>query len=111
MKNPHPKVILFSFLGAISWFVHFLLIYAFGEFGCISDWDLTALSIALTSLALFIVGLYSIYECHKYSRWPARIENEGLIRIARLGIISNSVFTFIIVFETIPLFFFQGKCF
>src|SRR5690606_4207604 len=99
------------FFGAILWTIHFMMIYGLSEFGCVagSSWMKWAV-IALTIL-LIGAGLFSIYKTWKISEVLDKNNSPGAFFLSRYGILNNSVFTFIMAFQSLPIFYFRGACF
>lgn len=104
------KVTLIAFLGSLLWVIHFMSIYAFAEFGCQSNWKGTSEVIMGITLLCFFLGLYSIYKSYKVSQLISKEAQSALFFLARYGIINNAVFTFIIIYQSVPVFYFRGEC-
>lgn len=105
------KLSIWAFLGGIAWMVHFLLIYALAEFGCeINAEAMVRWSIILLTILLFLAGILAIYKCFKLK---SSINNEiypsGYF-LVNFGIFSNALFSFIIAYQSIPIFYFRGEC-
>lgn len=127
--------LLFGLLGgAVAWTVHLMAVYAIGEWGCVSRsmegrflgiagiaWLLIAVTVGagLASAAAALVA----YRSEQRLR-PAEEEgdsDEGVPReeaevhsyqlfTARSGMIMSGLFTFVIVVESVPVFFFLRGC-
>lgn len=113
--------------GAAAWSLHFMLIYVISEWGCIkwppeyqwlgitaTSWLLIAVSVplALVAAAATWVGYRSDRDLQ-----PGKREGEGSgeedrsARFnARTGYIMSGLFTFIILYETLPTFYFLQSC-
>lgn len=87
-----------------------MTIYAFAEFGCLSDWRWTSGVIIVITLICFSLGIFSIYKIHKMSQLINKEAHPSLYFLAKYGIINNAVFTFIIVYQSVPVFYFRGEC-
>ena len=109
--------------GAVAWTLHLLLAYAVAEFGCVAglghttwigisivSWMLLGVSILCTLLAVASF-LIANNIGRRAADLPPDVEHrETADFVARFGVIINGLFTFIIVVESIPIFFFLGRC-
>jgi hypothetical protein len=110
--------------GAVAWAAHLLTAYAIAEFGCVAglghrhvlgvtvvSWMLLALSAVLTAAAAAaVVVSYGIRE-----RSTPRRETDPDIRstrefVGRFGLICNGLFLFTVLVQSIPIFFYWGRC-
>jgi hypothetical protein len=111
MSSFQLKIIIYAFLGGVTWTVHFLLIYAIAEFGCLAGARWIHGSIIFLTVPLVILTLFALRK--SYMVW--RREENALDQTSRYlggyGVISNAVFAFIIIYQTIPVFYFKGECF
>jgi len=117
--------------GGVAWTLHFLLAWAIAEFGCIAGWDaavflglhaITWLILGVTLGAVTLAAVAAGYAWQGVVAWRAgragaEQATAGLpdprgwrSYVARAGLISNLTFLFIIVVETIPVFYFLGSC-
>ncbi len=104
------KITLIAFLGSILWVIHFMSIYAFAEFGCQSNWKWTSGVIMGITFICFLLGLFSIYKSYKVSQLISKETQSTLYFLAHYGIINNAVFTFIMIYQSVPVFYFRGEC-
>jgi hypothetical protein len=106
--------------GAVAWFVHFLLVYVLSEWRCVAPLpDVRVLGMTGTawillgvSVVLFAAACAATVVAH---RIPARPkdgdETEGAAAfMARTGVYTSGLFAFIILIESIPIFFFRTSC-
>jgi hypothetical protein len=87
-----------------------MLIYALAEFGCQAGIGWTSRAIIGVTLFLVIIGLFSIYKSLKLSKMFERGASPLFYFLSRYGFFSNIVFTFIIAFQSVPVFYFRGEC-
>ncbi|KIH77012.1 hypothetical protein GFER_08110 [Geoalkalibacter ferrihydriticus DSM 17813] len=100
-----------------------LSIYAVGEFGCVSGMDrftyggISAVAwmiIILSAMALTIAVTAALIG-YRDKRWDsaqesARPEDEGGRFLSSFGFLLSSLFSLIILFETLPVFAYLGGC-
>lgn len=109
--SANTNLILHAFLGGIAWTIHFMLIYAVSEFGCISqqawvNWSIVALTVVMFGLALYAtIYSYRLQRFYSDAGGP-----QTYIHLSRYGWISNAVFAFIILYQSLPVFYFKGNC-
>lgn len=114
----------FSLLGGgVAWTLHLLVGYAVAEFGCVSylanhawlgisavAWMLLALT--LVTMALAAASAWMAWRGEQAT--PPLPEATDMAAadhyIVRVGIITNLIFIFIIVAQSIPIFFFLRDC-
>jgi hypothetical protein len=108
--------------GAVLWFVHFLAIWAIGEFGCLAGWQATTLLgihlvawlvLGVTVLVLAAGGALMVMSVRLRRAFDE--PQEPALRgadhyMARGGLWSNAVFLFIIVVQTLPVITFLQHC-
>ena len=109
--------------GATAWTLHLLLAYAVAEFGCLSGmgetraggltlvaWMLLGVSVLAAGLAGVAIGVSVRF--HRRLRAAAGGDEGGRATAfsVRLGLISNVVFGGVILVQTIPIFYYLGKC-
>ena len=114
----------FGFLGgAFAWALHFLTAYAIAEFGCVGGlgariyggislvaWmELLATAIAVGLAAAATVVAYRT-ERQLLKREPDEVASVGEKYTARAGLLASGFFTFVILFESIPIFFYLRDC-
>jgi len=124
-KNPVGRWELrFAILGGgIAWTLHLLLAYVVAEFGCIAGLgQVSFLGLNVVSWLLFLVTIptlgmglaatYVSWRCHSKAEkaLAAQADLAGENFVAYTGLISNLIFVFIIVVQTIPIFYFLREC-
>lgn len=110
--------------GAIAWSVHFISAYVVAEFGCVgglgerSYWNISYvawLELGLTVFA-FLMAAFSTMVAYRSQRGLASgtacpcSEQCAVRSTARAGMLSSGLFTFVILFESIPIFFYLHRC-
>jgi hypothetical protein len=88
------KCVLFYWLNPLLWLVHFTVIYLLGEFGCLAQIQGIGFGIIFVSVILLAVSSVITYMSRKNNR----------------AFITNVIFTLMIGFETIPVFFIRPHC-
>ena len=110
--------------GAIAWLAHLLLSWIVGEFGCLAGLgEITLLGLAgtawlviLVSLATFAVSVAAAVAARAVGK-RLRPEADSLDQtgsdrfLARIGVITSGLFAFVILVESIPVFFFLRSCY
>jgi hypothetical protein len=109
--------------GASAWTVHLLLAYAVAEFGCVSGFGeriylgisiVAWLEVAATVLTTVIAALAAIVAHRSYRILRSQnLEEAGIAAgeyTARAGFITSGIFTFIILFESIPILYYLRTC-
>ena len=118
------SAIWFALLGgAAAWTAHLLLAYAVAEFGCVSGFGersylgisiVAWLEVAVTVLTTMLAASAAVvaYRSHRilHSQEGARAGAAGEEYAARAGLITSGIFTFIILFESIPIFYYLRTC-
>ena len=114
----HRRTLWFGFLGgALAWLAHLLVSYAIGEFGCLT-WlagvrllGITGVAWALivTSLATAAVAAAAAVAPFRmtHGQEPLTVPERELLRVAW---ITSAIFFLIILFETVPTFYFLKDC-
>jgi uncharacterized SAM-binding protein YcdF (DUF218 family) len=112
VKFSYSKIALYSFLGAVLWTLHFMLIYAVAEFGCLANWPWLGWAIIILTIIFFAGTIWALWKSIKYyeNREAFRL-NPSAIFLARFGIFNNAIFAFIIFYQSFPYFYFKGECF
>ena len=112
------------FGGAIAWTIHLMSAYAVAEFGCVgslgerSYWYISHvawLELALTAAGLLVAAAATVVAYRNqrplisstHDALPAR---EAERQTARVGLITSGIFTFIILFQSIPILFYLRSC-
>lgn len=110
--------------GAIAWAVHLGGAYAIAEFGCVAGWGHAPGSVSAVSWMLIVLSaamtllaagaLLASYQVGKRpSHGPAGAdadEHDTADYVARFGKITNGLFLFIIVVQSLPIVFYLGRC-
>jgi hypothetical protein len=110
--------------GMIAWTLHILLAYLIAEFGCETGQDVHVyagvmlpawllLGMSATMIVLSAGSIASAYACLKRIRTDdgdSTLRSESEHYLARAGVISGALFTFIIVIQTIPTFSYLSGC-
>ncbi len=111
--------------GGVAWLLHLLLAYLIAEFGCLRGWgDLHLMGITLVAwLVLFIsvltlglagVAIFISWRTGaKLRSVPGDGEDIGARAkgfTARAGLITNGLFFFVILVESIPILYFLRVC-
>jgi heme/copper-type cytochrome/quinol oxidase subunit 2 len=117
-----PLLWISFFGGAVLWFVHFLLIWAIAEFGCLAGWQATTLLgitlvfwlILAVSIVIIAVTAYLTlvsYRARVAFAEPEEPELRGADHyMTRGGLWANLLFLAVIVVQTAPAFFFIQHC-
>ena len=110
--------------GAIAWTIHFMSVYVVAEFGCVaglgerSYWDISLvawLELVLTVAAALAAAVSTAVAYSSELRLPSVADGSGITQqaeryTARAGLLTSGIFTFVIVFESIPIFFYLRSC-
>ena len=109
--------------GAVAWFVHFLLVYGIAEWRCVpplpgthflgmtgTAWLLLAVSVALF-IAACAAALLSYRNDGRRSAKDADDDRAGPRPfMAHTGLFTSGLFAFIILVESVSIFFFASQC-
>ena len=112
------------FGGAIAWTIHFLSAYVVAEFGCVGrlgersfgNISLVAwLELALTAVGVLVAAAATAVAHRSQRRLQASAtasdsSGEAERYTARAGLLTSGIFTFVILFESIPIFFYLRSC-
>jgi hypothetical protein len=110
--------------GASAWTFHLMSAYLVAEFGCaggLAGYDYLGvtlvawLELALTAATAFIASLATIAawrSFHRSSMTNGKEDAEGSAErnTAWAGVLTSGIFTFIIIFESIPILFYLQAC-
>lgn len=108
--------------GAIAWTIHFLSAYAVAEFGCVGKLGQRSygnisivawLELALTAVAVLVAATATAAAYQNQRRLLASAGGAALEAeccTARAGLYTSAIFTFVILFESIPIFFYMRSC-
>lgn len=108
--------------GAIAWLVRFLLVYVIAEWGCVPPLPEvrmlgmtgTAWLLLLVSVAMFVAACAAAVLAHRSARTHRQDADDDRTTpgrfMARTGLLLSALFAFIILVETIPIFFFTSHC-
>jgi hypothetical protein len=117
--SPHRAQLWFGLLGgAIAWLVHLMVAYGIAEFGCVGGLaEYTWMGISLVAwliLALSVLtGLIAAIATFVAYRARKRLESassDGRDLVALAGVLTSGMFTFIIVVESLPIFYYLRHC-
>jgi hypothetical protein len=108
--------------GGVAWLTHLLASYVIAEFGCLSNWGQNKF-LGVTWLAWLLLGVsfltlgwagVATYVAYRSKQRLGNFESsEGptsAVYMARAGYITSGVFLFIILVESVPIFFFLQSC-
>jgi hypothetical protein len=112
------------FGGAIAWTVHLMLAYVVAEFGCVGRlgersyqgismvaWLELALTGATTLASAAATAVaYRSYRRLRSSGQSADADRAAERDTARAGLLTSGIFTLIILFESIPIFYYLRHC-
>ncbi len=112
------------FGGAMAWAIHFLSAYVVAEFGCVgklgerSYWNISLvawLELVLTFAAVLAAAISTAVAYRSQLRlWSATDAECATLQAerytARAGLLTSGIFTFVILFESIPIFFYLRSC-
>lgn len=110
--------------GATAWTLHLMLAYIVAEFGCVgrlANYDYLGitlvawLELALTVATTLGAGMATAvaYRSHRRLRSPAVVDNLELAAersTVWAGLLTSGTFTFVIVFESIPILYYLQTC-
>ena len=110
--------------GALIWTIHFMLAFGIAEFGCVSGlgqrWYggvsvVAWLELAITVAAFSIAIAATAVAYRNQVRLTSPAPNPGSIAeiheyTARAGFYTSAIFSFVILFESIPIFFYLRHC-
>lgn len=108
--------------GAVAWTGHLMLAYAISEFGCTSgigrrsvlgvsavSWMLLLMSAAMIALAAWAYATAG--GVGRGARGTSHPDEHSTAEyVAHFGRIANGLFLFIVVIESVPIFFYLGRC-
>jgi len=123
------KALWFGLLGgAAAWTVHLLSAYAIAEFGCVGGlaersylgithvaWLELMLTVAMTAVAAAAAAV-AFVQYRRLQSGHARDDTRRDDRhaaeylTARAGLLTSSIFTFVILVQSIPIFFYLPCC-
>jgi hypothetical protein len=120
-NDPPHRLLLWSCLwgGGVAWMLHLAAVWLIAEFGCMTalgrpgpmgySWVAwTILGVSLLCLA--VAGLATLVSW-KYSQGGGGSDGERPGRFAaRTGLVANPIFMFIIISQTLPVFFYMKDC-
>jgi hypothetical protein len=108
--------------GGLAWLAHLLLAYFIAEFGCLAGWgeifmfDVTAVawaviaSSALTLVVAIAASLVAFRARKRLAGEQCDAEPGTELELARAGFITSSLFTFVILVQSVPVFFYLRHC-
>ncbi len=118
------KTLWFGLLGgALAWTAHLFFAYGAAEFGCVGQqdeksyagissvaWMLIAFTVTTaTCSAIATVVAYRSY-CRLQSQGKVSDARASERYLAKAGAITSGIFTFVILFESIPIFYYLRDC-
>lgn len=124
-RAPGRNRLWFALLGGGSaWTLHLLLAYVIAEFGCLSGfgerrlggfswvaWMLLVLSVLALTLALSATIFSRRLQRGAHADSSDEPENASTVAFSgRLAFITNLVFTAVIAVQSVPIFYFLGRC-
>jgi hypothetical protein len=112
------------FGGAIAWTIHFMAAYVVAEFGCVgglgerSFWNISLvawLELILTVAAVLVAAVSTTVAYRCQLRFASETDGAGAAQLAarytaRAGLLTSGIFTFVILFESIPILFYLHSC-
>lgn len=112
------------FGGAVAWLIHFMSAYVVAEFGCVgglgerSFWNMSLvvwLELILTVAGVLLAAVSTTVAWRRHLRLSAfsdgaDIKQQAEQYMARAGVLTSGIFTFVILFESIPIFFYLQRC-
>jgi hypothetical protein len=117
----------FGFIGgALAWTMHLMTAYAIAEFGCVGSlghrsylgisyvaWLEIFVTVVTASLAA--AATFVAYRCHRRLTPPSPDSADSSSHAAErntayMGLLAGSLFFFVILFESIPIFFYLRHC-
>lgn len=109
--------------GGVAWTVHLIAAVAVAEFGCIGQLGAHSylgvtlvawMVLALTAVTTVASAWATIVACRGYRRLRDKAAARTDLAIeryaARVGGLTSGTFTFVILFETIPVFYYLHCC-
>ena len=107
--------------GGIGWLVHLLSAYAIAEFGCVGGHGESAgraisrvawMELIATAVTAGLAAIATIiaYRCDRQLQSRDEATLVGEKATARAGLLASGFFTFVILFESIPIFFYLRDC-
>ncbi len=111
------------FGGAIAWTFHLMFAYAIAEFGCMGRlsehdylgitlvaWLELALTVASTAIASAATAVAYCVHHRLQEQENADAETAIMRNTAWAGLLTSGTFTFIILFESIPILYYLKSC-
>lgn len=109
--------------GGIAWVLHLLLAYIVSEFGCLRGWEeiqFLGLSVVAWLLLFVSLGALALAGAATIASWRSAGRDGGeetgeagadaKAFSARFGMLTNPFFGFIILVESIPIFYYFQAC-
>jgi hypothetical protein len=103
--------------GAAAWTAHLTLAYAAAEFGCVGGLGVRGylgvslvawLELALTAVTTLVAASATAVAYRAFRR--LRPDEAAERYAARAGLLTSGLFTFIILFESIPILYYLHRC-
>jgi hypothetical protein len=102
-----PRALFYAFAGAMAWTGHFLSVYVVKEFGCIAGVGWIGLAITILTVVFLALCLYALWKSVQYYKLEGRNEARVGGHLALLGIFNNAIFAFIILYQSVPYYYFR----
>jgi hypothetical protein len=109
--------------GGLAWMLHLLGAYAIAEFGCVgrlgelSDRGISTvawLEFVLTVVTVAIAGAATVVAYRRHRELRSKESSSGAsiadAFTARAGVLASGILTFVILFESIPIFYYLRSC-
>lgn len=104
--------------GAVAWLVHLLLAYVIAEFGCLSPLATHTL-LGVTAVAWMLLAATLVTLAGAVAATLVALRSDRRLRdhhefagayMARLGLITSGLFVFIILVQSLPIFYYLSSC-
>ncbi len=117
--SPH-RLLLWSCLwgGGVAWALHLMTVWVLAEFGCMTalgrpgpfgfSWVAWTI-LGVSALCLAFAGLATLV-CWRHSQGEGTDGERPGRFAARTGLVANPIFMFIIIAQTLPVFFYMRDC-
>lgn len=125
LRSVSRAALVFGCLGGpIAWVIHLMTSYLLAEWGCVaglgeitySEVSVLSWLIILVTVITFAIAAAATGIAYRSDQRLKTDERGGTdtpaprAHIARTGMITSALFTFVILVETIPLFLFLNRC-
>ena len=108
--------------GAGAWAAHLLITYAIAEFGCIAGLGhryllgvtIVSWMLILASAVLAVAAAAPLVVSYRLRQpTPASLDSDDRDTrefVTRFGLIANTIFLLTVLAQSVPIFFYWGKC-